>query len=132
LAQENTAIHWPAEVQIVPRTVPAGTKRKLKEQPHVIQAIVHHSIAQATDEIILERNWPEADNRNVYAKALLLKACKDVDIRNTYDIAHEVRRRIKVDPYFTKALCNLVRFFRDAIMNLATDLISRLWTGSRL
>jgi len=53
-------------------------------------------------------NWPEEGNRNVYGKTLILKACEDVEIRATYKIVDEVKKRVKTDIEFTKGLCDLV------------------------
>ncbi len=101
-------IQWPAGVQLVPETAPSGKKRKLNSQPFVLQGVIRHAISQATDDIILKTNWPEENRRVVYGKELILKACRDNKIIRTYDVVHEVKRRIKVDPKFTKGLSDLV------------------------
>jgi hypothetical protein len=99
---------WPVGVQLIPETVPSGKKRKLNSQPFVLQGVIRHAISQAMDDIILKKNWPEENRRVVYGKELILKACQDEKIIHTYNIVHEVKRRIKVDPGFTKGLSDLV------------------------
>ena len=103
-------IQWPAGVQLVPgpETVLSGKKRRPNDQPFVLQSIICHAILQATDDIILKMNWPEENRRVVYGKELILKACQDDKIIRTYDVVHEVKQRIKVDPEFTKGLSDLV------------------------
>jgi len=54
------------------------------------------------------QNWPEENCHVVYGKELILKACHDVKIIHTYDVVHEVKWHIKVDPEFTKGLSDLV------------------------
>jgi len=92
----------------MPKKLLPGKKRRLREQPVIIQVLVRHAISQATDDIILKTNWPEESNRNVYGKTLILKACEDVEIRGTYKIVDEVKKRVQTDIEFTKGLCDLV------------------------
>ena len=77
------------------------------EQPFVLQSIIRHAITQATDDVLLRKNWPEENNRSTYGKERLLKACRDKIIR-TYDVIAEVKTRIKKDPDFMKGLSDLV------------------------
>ena len=99
---------WSAEVQLKPNVVAKGTKRKLMEQPFVLQAIIRHAITQATDDVLLRKNWPEENNRSAYGKEQLLKACRDKNIIHTYDVIDETKTRIKKDPEFMKGLSDLV------------------------
>jgi len=99
---------WSAEVQLKPNVVAKGTKRKLMEQPFVLQAIVRYAIAQATDDILLRKNWPEENNHSAYGKKQLLKACRDKNIIHMYDVIDEMKTRIKKDPEFMKGLSDLV------------------------
>jgi hypothetical protein len=96
-------------LQLEPIAVSKGTKRKLKEQSFVLQAIIRHAIEQATDHVLLKKNWPEENNRTMYGKELLLNGCQDGDITHTYDTAAEVKLRIKIDHDFAKGLSDLVR-----------------------
>ena len=75
-----------------------------------MQAIIHHAIEEAADDILLKINWPEENNRLRYGKCLILKACLDDNILGTYTEAliEEVKQRIKTDSEFTKGLCDLV------------------------
>lgn len=73
----------------------------------VLQSIIRHAITQATDDVLLRKNWPEENNRSTYGKERLLKACRDKIIR-TYDVIAEVKTRIKKDPDFMKGLSDLV------------------------
>jgi hypothetical protein len=97
-----------AEVQLKPNVVAKGAKHKLMEQPFALQAIIRHAITQATDDVLLRKNWPEENNRSAYGKERLLKACRDKNIIHTYDVIAEVKTRIKKDPDFMKGLSDLV------------------------
>jgi len=88
--------------------VAKGAKRKLMEQPFTLQAIIHHAITQATNDVLLRKNWLEENNHSTYGKEQLLKACRDKNIIHTYDVVAEVKTRIKKDPEFMKGLSNLV------------------------
>jgi len=105
---DATDSEWPDEVQLKPNTVAKGAKRKHLEQPFVLQAIIRHAITQATDDVLLRKNWPEENNRSAYGKERLLKACRDKNIIHTYDVIEEVKTRIKKDPGFMKGLSDLV------------------------
>ena len=107
---DNTASNseWSAEVQLKPNVVAKGTKHKLMEQPFILQAIVRHAIAQATDNILLRKNWPEENNYSAYGKERLLKACRDKNIIHMYDVIDETKTCIKKDPKFMKGLSDLV------------------------
>jgi hypothetical protein len=83
-------------------------KHKLTNQSSVLQALIRHAIAQATDDIFLMKNWPEENNRNSYGKELILKACRDHGIVRTYSVVPEVKKHVKTNPDFTKGLCDLV------------------------
>ena len=74
-----------------------------------MQAIIRHAIEQATEHVLLKKNWPEESNRTAYGKELLLKACRDKDITGTYGVVDEVKRRIKTDRDFMKGLGDLVK-----------------------
>jgi hypothetical protein len=88
--------------------VAKGAKRKLMEQPFVLQAVIRHAITQATDDVLLRKNWPEENNHSAYGKERLLKACRDKKIIRTYDVIAEVKTHIKKDPDFMKGLSDLV------------------------
>ena len=94
--------------------VSKGTKHKLKEQS---QAVICHAIEQATDHILLKKNWPEENNRTAYGKKLVLNGCRDGDIICTYDTAYKVKLCIKTDRNFMKGLSDLVRL----ILSLGFD-----------
>ncbi len=72
--------NWSSEVQLEPIAVSKGTNNKLTEQPFILQAIIRHGIDQATDHILLRKNWPEENNWTTYNKELVLKGCQDKDI----------------------------------------------------
>ena len=116
----------------MPKKVPSGKKRKLTDQPSVLQAVIRYAITQATDDVILRNNWPEDNNRNLYGKELVLKGCHDAEIVCTYDMVGEVKRRVKTDPGFTKGLCDLVSSILDLDFNLMADFIWRSSTASPL
>lgn len=104
----NTPSQWPADVCLVPEKLPSNKKRKLTEQPFILQAVIKFAIAEGTNDIILRKNWPEDSNRNVYGKELILKGCRDKQILHTYAIVREMKARLKTDPGFMKGLCDLV------------------------
>jgi hypothetical protein len=91
--------------------LPKGTKRKLKEQTFVLQAVIRYAIEQATYSILLKQTWPEENSRIAYGKELVLKGCRNKDIIGTYDTVDEVKLRIKTDRDFMKGLSELVRRF---------------------
>ncbi|KAF9522132.1 hypothetical protein CPB83DRAFT_899892 [Crepidotus variabilis] len=107
-SSQSTPTQWSADVQIKPAVVRSDKKRKLTEQTFIIQAIVCHAIEKATAEILLRNNWPEENNRNLFGQTLLLNACQDADIKNTYEVIGEVKKCIRADALFTKAVCDLV------------------------
>ncbi|KAF9533673.1 hypothetical protein CPB83DRAFT_890139 [Crepidotus variabilis] len=107
-SSQSTPAQWSADVQIKPAVVRSDKKRKLTDQTFDIQAIVRHAIEKATAEILLRNNWPEENNCNVFSQTLLLNACRDTDIKNTYEVIGEVKKRIRADAPFTKAVCDLV------------------------
>jgi len=49
---------------------------KLKEQPEVIQDILHHGIAKASEDVFLKKTWPEESaRRHIYGTGILLGVC---------------------------------------------------------
>jgi len=106
IADASILSHSSTQVQLVP--IKANKKRKLTDQSSVLQALIRYAIAQATDDIFLQKNWPEENNQNSYGKELILKACRDPGIVRTYHIVPEVKKCVKTNPDFTKGLCDLV------------------------
>ena len=95
------------------------------EQPFVLQAIIRHAIIQATDNILLRKNWPEENNCSTYPKERLLKACQDKNIMHTYDVIAEVKTHIKQDPNFMKGLSDLVSLAILHVVCIDLDYIGR-------
>lgn len=108
----STEDQWPLGVRLV---LPASGKPSdlgLRDQHPVIQLIVRKAIQKVTDEMVLKEAWPEAKQRPLYEKTILLDACcqviedcEDSDRRNV----KAVKQRIKTDAAFAKALANVVR-----------------------
>lgn len=61
--------------------------------------------------MVLKQAWPEAKERLLYEKTILLDACREIteecDDSNCHDIK-AVKRRIKKEASFAKALANVV------------------------
>lgn len=84
----------------------------LRDQHPVIQSIVRKAIQKVTDEMVLKEAWPEAKERPLYEKAILLDACRqlmeDCGDTDRHDIK-AVKKRVNTDAAFAKALANVVR-----------------------
>jgi len=91
--------------------VSSGTSRriKLKEQPLIIQDILHRGIAKASEDVILVKTWPEESSRNIYGKHILLKVCDDKELADIYkDGLANVKSFLKHDSKFAKAMSDVV------------------------
>jgi hypothetical protein len=107
-----TEDRWPLGARLV---LPASGKPSdlgLRDQHPVIQSIVRKAIQKVTDEMVLKEAWPEAKERPLYEKTILLDACRQV-IEDCGDSDRQdvkaVKQRVKTDAAFAKALANVVR-----------------------
>ena len=102
---------WPPGAQLI---LPASGKPSdlgLWDQYPIIQSIVRKAIQKVTDEMVLNEAWPEAKERPLYEKKILLDACHEI-IENCGDsdrhVVKAVKNRVKTDAAFAKALANVV------------------------
>jgi hypothetical protein len=107
-----TENQWPLAARLV---LPASGKPSdlgLRDQHPVIQSIVRKAIQKVTDEMVLKEAWPEVKERPLYEKTILLDAChqviEDCADSDQHDIK-AVKKRVRTDAAFTKALANVVR-----------------------
>jgi hypothetical protein len=107
-----TEDRWPLGARLI---LPASGKPSdigLRDQHPVIQSIVRKAIQKVTDEMVLKEAWPEANKRPLYEKTILLDACRQV-IEDCGDSDRDdvkvVKKRVKTDAAFAKALANIVR-----------------------
>ena len=102
---------WPPGARLV---LPASGKPSdlgLRHQHPLIQSIICKAIQKVTDEMVLKQAWPKAKERLLYKKTILLDACREIteecDDSDCHDIK-AVKRRIKKEASFAKALANVV------------------------
>ena len=84
---------------------------KLKEQPEVIQDILHRGIAKASEDVFLKKTWPEESaRRHIYGTGILLGVCGDGELVELFgkDLVSDVKRRLKRDAKFAKAMSDVV------------------------
>jgi len=102
---------WPPSARL---TLPASGKPSdlgLRDQHPLIQSIIRKAIQKVTDEMILTQAWPEAKERPLYEKTILLEACHEIiencDDSDCHDVK-AVKKRIRKEASFSKALANVV------------------------
>jgi hypothetical protein len=93
--------------------VSSGTsgKIKLKEQPLIIQDLLHRGIAKASEDVILLRTWPEESSQSQYGIGILLGVCGEKDMLATYKAGlSDVKKLLKHNSKFAKTMIDVVRY----------------------
>jgi hypothetical protein len=91
--------------------VTSGTsgKIKLREQPLIIQDLLHWGIAKASEDVILLRTWPEESSRMQYGIGILLRVCSDKDMVAMYEAGlSDVKKLLKHNSKFVKTMIDVV------------------------
>jgi hypothetical protein len=91
-------------------TAGAMKRIKLKEQPAIIQDILHRGIAKVSEDVFFLKAWPEESSRNVYGKGVLLGVTEDKTLVELYDkgtLSH-IKKLLKRDDKFGKAMSDVV------------------------
>ena len=98
----------------LPLVTSLGSKKiKLRQQPELIQDILHRSISKAIGDVLLLKTWPEENSRDLYGKSLLLEVCSDDKLVEMYENDREelknLKKLIKYNAKFAKSMSDVVR-----------------------